>query len=168
VVVASDLTRLRAARDAFARELAPSLLLLSLVLATATWVQLSLGLRTLVRLRKEVAAIATGERSRLSESAPLEVRPLVTEVNALLEARDAETARAPGRAADLAHGLKTPLAPLAGDVPRLRNDGQIEIAHSIEAAGELMRRHVERELARARMQRRHPACRRFDTCFRGS
>ena len=156
MVVASDLTRLRAARDAFARDLAPSLLLLSLVLATATWVQLSLGLRPLVRLRNEVAAIATGKRSRLTESAPLEVRPLVAEVNALLEARDAEAARARGRAADLAHGLKTPLAALAGDVRRLRDGGQTEIACSIEASGETMRRHVERELARARMHRGHP------------
>ena len=156
IVVASDLTRLRAARDAFARDLAPSLLLLSLVLATATWVQLSLGLRPLVRLRNEVAAIATGKRSRLTESAPLEVRPLVAEVNALLEARDAEAARARGRAADLAHGLKTPLAALAGDARRLRDGGQTEIACSIEASGETMRRHVERELARARMHRGHP------------
>ena len=92
----------------------------------------------------------------LTESAPLEVRPLVAEVNALLEARDAEAARARGRAADLAHGLKTPLAALAGDVRRLRDGGQTEIACSIEASGETMRRHVERELARARMHRGHP------------
>ena len=66
------------------------------------------------------------------------------------------TARARGRAADLAHGLKTPLAALAGDVRRLRDGGQTEIACSIEASGETMRRHVERELARARMHRGHP------------
>ena len=157
VIVASDLTRLRVARDAFAADLAPSLALLSLVLAACAWIQLSLGLRPLASLRDEVAAVATGERSRLSESAPLEVRPLVAEVNALLDARDAETERARGRAADLAHGLKTPLAALAGDARRLRADGQVEVARSIEAVGETMRRHVERELARARTRGRTPA-----------
>src|SRR5271166_284191 len=157
VVVASDLTRLRAARDAFAADLAPSLALLSLVLVAATWVQLTIGLRPLSRLRSQVASIASGERKRLSERAPAEVRPLVAEVNALLDARDAETERARGRAADLAHGFKTPLAALAGDARRLRDEGQTEIAESVEASGETMRRHVERELARARMQGRLPA-----------
>jgi signal transduction histidine kinase len=152
IIVASDLTRLKAARDAFATELVPSLALLALVLGAATFVQLGLGLRPLKVLRDEVSAIAGGRRRRLSDQAPLEVRPLVAEVNALLDARDAELERARGRAADLAYGLKTPLAALAGDAFQLRELGQSEIADSIEAVSKAMRRHVERELARARVR----------------
>jgi signal transduction histidine kinase len=152
IIVGSDLTRLKAARDAFATELVPSLALLAIVLGAATLVQLGLGLRPLKVLRDEVSAIATGRRRRLADQAPLEVRPLVAEVNALLDARDAELERARGRAADLAHGLKTPLAALAGDAFQLRELGHLEIADSIEAVSKAMRRHVERELARARVQ----------------
>ena len=151
IIVGSDLTRLKSARDAFAADLAPSLAVLALVLGAATFVQLGLGLRPLKSLSKDVSAIVAGRR-RLSENAPLEVRPLVTEVNALLESREAELERARGRAADLAHGLKTPLAALAGDAAQLRELGQPDIADSIEEVGEEMRRHIERELARARMR----------------
>jgi signal transduction histidine kinase len=152
IVVASDLTPLKGARDAFATELAPSLGLLALFLGLATFVQLGLGLRPLKLLRDEVSAIASGRRRRLSDHAPLEVRPLVAEVNALLDARDAEIERARGRAADLAHGLKTPLAALAGDAYQIRELGHGEIADSIETVSEVMRRQVERELARARVR----------------
>ncbi len=154
VAVASDLSRLRLARDEFAGDLLPSLAALALALSAAMWVQLTLGLRPLSRLRAEVIAIASGRARRLSEEAPVEVRPLVAEVNALLDAQDATVERARGRAADLAHGLKTPLAAIANDAARLREDGQTEIAHSLDAAAEAMRRHVERELARARLRGR--------------
>ncbi|WP_294541393.1 HAMP domain-containing sensor histidine kinase [uncultured Rhodoblastus sp.] len=158
VFVASDLTRLRRARDAFLADLVPGLVLLALVLALATWLQLSLGLRPLIRLRREVADAISGGRQRLSLDAPDEVLPLVREVNALLDAQEKELERARGRAADLAHGLKTPLAALAGDARRLREGGDGEVAGSLEEIGESMRRHVERELARARVQ--GPATRR--------
>ncbi|WP_298352410.1 HAMP domain-containing sensor histidine kinase [Rhodoblastus sp.] len=152
VVVGSDLTRLRQARDAFVADLAPGLGLLALVLALATWLQLSLGLKPLGRLRREIAETAGGQRRRLSEDAPSEVLPLVREVNELLDSQERALERARGRAADLAHGLKTPLAALAGDARLLRAAGQAEIAGSLDSIGETMRRHVERELARARVQ----------------
>lgn len=150
IVVASDLTRLRRARDAFIADLVPGLVLLGLFLACATWLQLSLGLRPLGRLRREVAQAAGG--GRLSLDAPSEVLPLVREVNALLDAQEKELDRARGRAADLAHGLKTPLAALAGDARRLHERGEADVAASLEEIGETMRRHVERELARARVR----------------
>ena len=53
-------------------------------------------------------------------------------------------------AADLAHGLKTPLTVLADDAQQLRTRGEAELADEIAALVEGMRRHVERELARAR------------------
>jgi signal transduction histidine kinase len=152
VMVASDLTRLRRARDAFVADLGPGLGVLAAVLALATWLQLSLGLRPLVRLRREIAETAGGRRRRLSEEAPSEVMPLVREVNELLDTQERALERARGRAADLAHGLKTPLAALAGDARQLRDAGQREIADSLDLIGETMRRHVERELARARVQ----------------
>lgn len=152
VTVASDLTRLRQARDAFVADLAPGLGLLALVLALATWLQLSLGLKPLAHVRREIAETAGGQRQRLSEDAPSEVLPLVREVNELLNSQERALERARGRAADLAHGLKTPLAALAGDARLLRAAGQTEIAGSLDSIGETMRRHVERELARARVQ----------------
>jgi signal transduction histidine kinase len=150
VVVATELARVSAARNRFAWELALALSLLGGALAFATWVQVGLGLRPLDRLRRSVAGIRTGSISRLPEATPDEVQPLVAEVNALLDAQQREIERSRGRAADLAHGLKTPLAALIADAHRLRLRGEEAIARDIEDASEAMSRHVDRELARAR------------------
>ena len=154
VAVAVDLARVTAARTAFATDLVLALGVLGLVLAAATSIQVGLGLRPLDLLRRGVADIRSGQGRHLTSQVPDEVRPLVDEVNALLDAREQDIARSRHRAADLAHALKTPLAALAADGERLRTKGEIPIANEIEAAVDSMRRHVDRELARARLRGR--------------
>jgi signal transduction histidine kinase len=151
VAVAADLAKVSKAVAAFAKELVLALALLALVLAIATSIQVGLGLRPLDLLRRGVADIRAGRSRHLLSAVPVEVRPLVEEVNALLDAQEHEIERSRGRAADLAHGLKTPLAALAADAARLREQGELPIAQDIEVVGDAMRRHVDRELARARV-----------------
>jgi signal transduction histidine kinase len=150
VVVATDLSRVSAAAAGFSEDLAVALGLLGLVLALATTVQVSLGLQPLAALRRGIADIRAGRSRHLPPDAPSEVAPLAEEVNALLDAQEREIERSRGRAADLAHGLKTPLAALASDARRLRERGNEEIARDIESVADAMSRHVDRELARAR------------------
>lgn len=152
VVVAADLSRVSAAAAGFSRDLVVALGLLGLVLALATTIQVSLGLQPLAALRRGIADVRAGRIDHLAPAAPVEVQPLVEEVNALLDAQEREIERSRGRAADLAHGLKTPLAALAGDARRLRERGQGEIARDIESVADAMSRHVDRELARARVR----------------
>lgn len=150
-VVAMDRRELRTAGRAFARDLAPSLGLLAVVLIAAAWAQVTIGLRPLDLLRYRLAAIRSGREARLGSAGfPDEVRPLAAEVDHLLDARDATLQRARARAADLAHGLKTPLTILAADARQLRERGEDDVAEEVEVVTEDMRRHVERELARAR------------------
>jgi signal transduction histidine kinase len=152
VAVATDLARVSAAASAFARDLAIALGLLGLALAVATSVQVGLGLRPLDALRRGIADIRSGRLQHLPAGVPAEVRPLVEEVNALLDAQEREIERSRSRAADLAHGLKTPLAALAADAARLRERGETAVARDIEAVGEAMSRRVDRELTRARLR----------------
>ncbi|NJL09015.1 MAG: HAMP domain-containing histidine kinase, partial [Methylacidiphilales bacterium] len=98
----------------------------------------------------EPPAIRAGTAERLGTAFPDEVRPLAAEVDALLEQRERQVTAARARASDLAHGLKTPLQVLAGDIDRLQAKGEGAIAADLAAIGETMRRHVERELARTR------------------
>jgi signal transduction histidine kinase len=154
LAVAADLARVSVAASAFAKDLAIALGLLGCVLVIATAVQVGLGLRPLDALRRGIADIRAERRRHLPSTVPAEVRPLVEEVNALVDAQDEEIERSRSRAADLAHGLKTPLAALAADAARLRERGEGAIAQDIEAVGEAMRRHVDRELARARVRGR--------------
>ena len=152
IAVAADLARITQARHAFVRELIPSLALLAAALAAAAWVQIGLGLQPLARLREGIAAIRTGRTGSLEGAVPSEVAPLMHEINDLIAVQEIDLERARGRAADLAHGLKTPLSALARDVRALRECGETDIASRIEQVGEAMRRHIERELARARIR----------------
>ena len=152
VVVAADLARVSRATKAFSFDLAAALTVLGLVLAIATVVQVLMGLRPLATLRRGVMEIRSGRTRHLPPEAPAEVQPLVTELNSLIDEQEREIERSRDRAADLAHGLKTPLAALAGDVERLRHNGQSQIADDVQSVAEAMRRHVDRELARARVK----------------
>ncbi len=152
VAVAVDLARVAAAGRGFGRDLGAALVLLGVVLVAATSVQVMLGLRPLNTLRQAVAEIRSGAAHQLVRPVPVEVQPLVAELNALLAAQDEEIERSRARAADLAHGLKTPLAALMADAGRLRERGETEFAEEIAAVGSAMSRHVDRELARVRVR----------------
>jgi signal transduction histidine kinase len=150
--VASDLARATDAVHAFAKDLSVALGVLALVLALATSVQVGLGLRPLAVLQRGVAEIRAGHRKHLPIAVPTEVAPLVEEVNALLDAQEREITRSRSRAADLAHGFKTPLAALAADAAHLKALGEVKLARNVEAVAEAMSRQVDRELALARLR----------------
>ncbi len=136
----------------FATSLTPFLLLLGALLAAAAWVQVLLGLRPLDGIRDRIAAIRSGQVQRLGSEFPEEVQPLTREIDTLLEARDRQVETARARAADLAHGLNTPIQVLIGGIAKLRSKGETAIASDLEAATNTMQRHVERQLAKARLQ----------------
>jgi signal transduction histidine kinase len=152
LAVAEDARAVASATRAFAMDLVPYLAVLAAALVAAAWVQVAVGLRPFASIRRGVAAIRTGAAARLPDAAPREVAPLIDEVNGLLAERAREIERSRNRAADLAHGLKTPLTALAADARRLREKGEAAIAKDVEAVGEQMRRHIDRELARARIR----------------
>ena len=151
LAVALDAEDIAKSVRSFASELMPFLLLIGTLLAAASWAQVSIGLRPLTAIRTSLAAIRSGEAQRLGKEFPDEVRPLAEEINALLNEREAAIEKAKGRAADLAHGFKTPLQVLNVEAERLKSKGEREIASEISSLTEAMRRHVDRELARARL-----------------
>lgn len=156
--VAMDRAELTQARADFLRDLAPWSAGLAFVLVMAGWGQIAVGLRPLSDIRARIAALRAGRARRLGEELPRELLPLAAEVDALLDARETELARARTRAGDLAHGLKTPLQALLGEAGRLRAAGRPEAA-AIEDIASAMRAHVERELARTRVAMKGPQAR---------
>ncbi|ROT99427.1 sensor histidine kinase [Histidinibacterium lentulum] len=148
--VAMDTAELAAARDAFAAGMMPYLAVLAAFLILAAGAQVAVGLRPLSALGSQVAALRAGAVARMGGAWPSEVRPLASEIDALLDEREQEVRRARARAADLAHGLKTPLQALMGEADRLRDAGDDAAAEGIEEVAAAMRRIVDWELARAR------------------
>jgi len=154
ILLAMDRTALSEATRDFAEDLLAYLGLLAVALIAAGWLQLRIGLRPLGEPARRLSAIRTGDAERLGGNLPSEVRPLASDFDALLAAREAEMQAARRRAGDLAHGLKTPLQALLGESQRLRQAGHAQTAESIEQIVGSMRQHVDRELTRARVATR--------------
>lgn len=150
IAVGIDAADLAAAKRNFAGALLPYLALLALLLIAAGSAQVAIGLRPLAAIRQRLTAIGAGTQTRLGNDFPEEVMPLVSEIDAQLDARERQIEKARARAADLAHGLKTPLQVLASDAERLHAKGESEIAGEIDDIRAIMQRHIERELTRAR------------------
>ena len=152
IAVAADEANLIEARNAFATDMLPYLVMMAAVLLAAAWIQVRIGLVPLDAVRQGVMEIRSGTTRRLDNAYPDEVMPLVDEMNGLLDAQEQAIARARAWTADLAHGLKTPLMVLTADAQRLRREGKTSIADDVEQLAETMRRRIDRELIRARVR----------------
>ncbi|WP_188261890.1 ATP-binding protein [Azospirillum tabaci] len=140
MAVAQDEAELRAVVADFNRVLWLSLGALALALIAAAVVQVSVGLRPLVRLRAELAAVRAGRSKRFGGDFPREVQPLLDDLNALLDHSEEVVVRARLQAGNLAHALKTNLAVLANEA-----EGEAVARRVAE-----MRRHIDHHMARAR------------------
>ena len=114
-----------------------------LVLAT---LQTLFGLWSLRRVRQEVAAIRSGEKTRISQDFPTEIRPMTEEINQLLEHNEDQAEEARRHAGNLAHALKTPLTVITNAATAHAPD----LADTVCREALVMRRQVDHHLARAR------------------
>jgi signal transduction histidine kinase len=114
------------------------------------FLQVRRGLSAVAQVRERLADVHAGRERRLQGDYPGEMQPLVSDLNALLAARDASVARAQAKAGDLAHGLKTPLAILTHEADRAATAGLVEIAAAIRQEIARMQRQIDYHLAHAR------------------
>ncbi|MDQ3069555.1 MAG: sensor histidine kinase [Acidobacteriota bacterium] len=108
------------------------------------------GVSPLNRLRARLASVRAGREPRLDGQYPAEVQPLVDDLNGLLDDRERRVTRAMGKAGDLAHGLKTPLAVLAHEARLLAGAGHADAAATIDQQIDRMRKQIDYHLAHAR------------------
>lgn len=123
VSVAQDNGPIHEATKRFAQDVTQVLLGLGALIVLAAWLQIRIGLSPIRGVRLAIDAVRRGEMAKLEGRFSTELRPLVQEVNGLLDARETMMERARASAADLAHGLKTPLAAVHGIAERLRDKG---------------------------------------------
>ncbi|HUU32721.1 MAG TPA: hypothetical protein VMW48_01595, partial [Vicinamibacterales bacterium] len=108
------------------------------------------GLTSFGALRVRLVAVRDGRDRRLDGTFPVEVQPLIGELNGLLADREQRVGRALATAGDLAHGLKTPLAVLNHVAGQARRRQQTDLADAITQQVERVRRQVDYHLAQAR------------------
>jgi len=104
------------------------------------------GLWPLRRVRQEVASIRSGQKTRISQDFPTEIRPLTEEINQLLAHSEEQAEEARRHAGNLAHALKTPLTVITNAATAHSADLDATVIRESQA----MRRQVDHHLARAR------------------
>jgi len=114
-----------------------------IILAT---LQAIYGLWPLRRVRREIAAIRSGLKSRVDERLPAEIEPMVVELNQLLEHNEVQAEEARRHAGNLAHALKTPLTVITNAATAKAED----LGPTVIREATTMRRQVDHHLARAR------------------
>jgi signal transduction histidine kinase len=123
-----------------------SFIILGLGLFGMAGLQTWYGLNPLRRVRRAIKQMRTIGANSVTQPLPLEVQPLVEELNALLvdNQRQAEEART--HAGNLAHALKTPLTVVMNAATAHAPD----LADTVIREAAVMRRQVDHHLARAR------------------
>lgn len=120
--------------------------ILGLGLIVLAALQAIYGLWPLRRVRREIAAIRSGKKSRVDERLPREIEPMVAELNELLEHNEVQAEEARRHAGNLAHALKTPLTVITNAATAKDED----LGTTVIREATTMRRQVDHHLARAR------------------
>lgn len=123
-------------------------LLLILVLQRIT---VTRSLRPLERTREQIAQLQQGKRSQLDSEVPVELEPLVAQINHLLAHTEDSLRRSRNALGNLGHALKTPLAVLMSLASSERLNDLPEVRAQLQAQLEQIQQRLSRELNRARL-----------------
>lgn len=130
-----------------------SFVVLGLGLFVLAMLQTFYGLVPLRRVRQAIAYMRATGTNRVSDPLPLEVQPMVDELNALLAHTERQAEEARTHAGNLAHALKTPLTVVTNAASAHAPD----LAETVLRETNVMRRQIDHHLARARAVGRRAA-----------
>lgn len=129
-----------------------------IVAAVFLWVQRALlrrGFQRLETVRADLGRLRRGEAVKLREDVPSEVRPLVREINELIDSWAAHLERSRNALGNLAHALKSPLGLILQHSESHPGNGPVA------DQAKRIRQLIDRELRRARLAGKSTAARRF-------
>ncbi|WP_160107546.1 sensor histidine kinase [Pseudomonas izuensis] len=109
------------------------------------------ALRPLEKAREQIAQLQQGQRSQLDDQVPVELEPLVAQINHLLVHTEDSLKRSRNALGNLGHALKTPLAVLLSLASSEQLDAHPQLRKILKAQLELVQQRLNRELNRARL-----------------
>ncbi|WP_434596913.1 sensor histidine kinase [Pseudomonas sp. R4-83] len=109
------------------------------------------ALKPLERAREQIAQLQQGQRSQLDDQVPVELEPLVAQINHLLAHTEDSLKRSRNALGNLGHALKTPLAVLLSVASSEKLDAHPELRRVLIEQLEQVQQRLNRELNRARL-----------------
>jgi signal transduction histidine kinase len=111
----------------------------------------SRALRPLEQARRQLMQLQQGQRSQLDQQVPLELEPLVAQINHLLAHTEDTLKRSRNALGNLGHALKTPLAVLVSLATREELKQLPQLRESLNGQLQQIEQRIARELGRARL-----------------
>ena len=111
----------------------------------------SRALRPLEQARRQLMQLQQGQRSQLDQQVPLELEPLVAQINHLLAHTEDTPKRSRNALGNLGHALKTPLAVLVSLATREELKQLPQLRESLNGQLQQIEQRIARELGRARL-----------------
>lgn len=109
------------------------------------------ALRPLEQARRQLMQLQQGQRSQLDQQVPLELEPLVAQINHLLAHTEDTLKRSRNALGNLGHALKTPLAVLVSLASREELKQLPQLRESLNGQLQQIEQRIARELGRARL-----------------
>ncbi len=109
------------------------------------------SLQPLNAVGRELEQVASGARQKIESDVPDEIKPLVIEINHLLELVARRLQQSRTAMGNLAHALKSPMTLLLRTSDDLLFDSRPDLREQISTQAETIQHCIERELKRARI-----------------
>ena len=109
------------------------------------------ALRPLEQAREQIAQLQQGQRSQLDNQVPLELEPLVAQINHLLAHTEDSLKRSRNALGNLGHALKTPLAVLLSLASSEQLEAHPQLRKTLKEQLQQVEQRLNRELNRARL-----------------
>ncbi len=150
VIVSEDLGALNRSQAELHAWTAVVSVLLIMLLVTVIWFGIILSLRPVVTLKAALKRLQDGEISRIDVQAPEEFRPLVLQLNHLLDSLDQRLERSRDALANLSHSVKTPIAAVRQILADSDRPLTSDLRHQMAARLDDIDRQLEAEMRRSR------------------
>ena len=151
ISVAEDINPVMANLQQFQRRFATGAVVFLLLLVILQAFILRRSLKPLSRMRKDLHALQQGETRQLNSDVPLELQPLINEVNHLLGIMDQRLRRSRDALSDLAHTLKKPLTVMQQLIDQHRHSLDKELSENLARQAGDIDQLTDRILKRARL-----------------
>lgn len=109
------------------------------------------ALRPLEQAREQIAQLQQGQRSQLDDQVPVELEPLVAQINHLLAHTEDSLKRSRNALGNLGHALKTPLAVLLSLASSEPLEAHPQLRKVLKEQLQQVEQRLNRELNRARL-----------------
>lgn len=149
-IIGTDRRHLETVLASFNNTLVVALSILGATMSGAATVLIYFAMKPFAEMRTSLSRVRAGQSQQMLGAFPVEVQPLVEDLNVLLASSSELIQRARTQAGNLGHGLKTPLAILTDEAHKIADQGLEKSANMILDQCRRMQTQVDFQITRAR------------------